>query len=59
MGDSLRDYLKGRKRFSRRIGQAADTQAAIEARAKAIREKNRKHAAQAAQYQTRMNLDGS
>ena len=54
MGDSYRDYLKGRGRASHRARQAADSQAAIEARARAIREKNRKKAAAASQFQLRM-----
>jgi len=57
MGDSYRDYIKGRGRARRRAGQAADTQAAIDARAKAIREKNRRVKAQETQYA--MRLDGS
>jgi len=56
MGDSYRDFIKGGSRVSRRAGQAADTQAAIEARAKAIREKNRKKAA--SELQMKMRLDG-
>ena len=56
MGDSYRDYLKSDKRARRRAGQTADTQAAIEAKALAIREKNRKSRAQEAQM--RMRIDG-
>ena len=56
MGDSYRDYIKGRSRASNRIRQAGDLQAAIEARAKAIKERNRKKEALAAQY--KMRLDG-
>ena len=59
MGDSYRDYVKGRGRASRRAGQAADTQKDIEARAKAIREKNRKALAHEAQYVMRLWTDGS
>jgi len=55
MGDSLRDYLKGRKRTGGRARATVNTQAAIEARHKAIREKNRKKAAQASQYTARLN----
>ena len=54
MGDSYRDYIKGRGRARRRVGQTNHTQAAIEARAKAIREKNRKTSAAEAQYQLRL-----
>jgi len=56
MGDSYRDYIKGHKRAGRRAREATNTQAAIEARARAIREQNRKKAASASQYQ--MRLDG-
>jgi len=56
MGDSYRDYLKGRKRFGYRTGQEADRSSAVEARAKAIREKNRKIKAQGLQWAKR--LDG-
>jgi len=56
MGASYRDYVKGRNRASDRARQEVDRQAAVDARAKAIREKNRKSEASQAQYQAR--LDG-
>ena len=55
MGDSLRDHIKSRKHASRRAGQAVAAQAAVEARAQAIRERNRKKTAHAAQYEMRLN----
>jgi len=55
MGDSYRDYLKSNSRAGRRARQATDTQAAIDARAKAIREKNRKRKAALAQFVMRIN----
>jgi len=57
MGDSYREYVKGRNRASYRARQATDLQTAIDARARAIREKNRKKAAQAAQAGQRTFLD--
>jgi len=55
MGASYRDYIKSRKRAARRAGQAGDLQDAINARAKAIREKNRKKTAHEAQGQARLD----
>ncbi len=56
MGVSYRDYLQSRKRLGTRIGEAVDQKAAVQARALAIREQNRKKAAQKAQHQLRMML---
>ncbi len=55
MGDSYRDYLKGRGRARRRVGETIAAQAAVEARAKAIREKNRQTKAQTYQYKMRLD----
>ena len=57
MGVSYRDAVKGRERARRRARASGDSQTAITARYKAIREQNRKKAAQALQYE--MRLDGS
>ena len=54
MGDSYRDYIKGRQRARNRAGQANNLQASINARSKAIKEKNRKKAAKQGQYQLRL-----
>ena len=59
MGVRYRDYLKGSGTARRRARQAIDTQTAIEARAKAIREKNRQAKAHEAQYVMRMWTDAS
>jgi len=55
MGDSYRDYIKGRKRAGNRARATTDLQTAIEARARAIKEQNRKAAAKSSQYQARLN----
>jgi len=56
MGDSYRDYVKGHKRARNRVRQEVDRQAAVDARASAIRERNRRKAAEAGQKE--MRLDG-
>jgi len=55
MGDSYRDYVKSRSRAGRRAGQTVTAQAAVEARARAIREHNRKIKAAEAQGQLRLH----
>ena len=55
MGDSYRELLKSRNRARIRVGQAVAQEEAVAARAKAIRETNRKKASQASQYKLRLD----
>jgi len=59
MGNARYDYPKDNHRASNRARQEADRKAAVDSRAKAIREKNRKIKAGQAQMNLRMILDAA